>query len=246
MEYKYWYETLGDWTRYHPWRAPGNARLLDSCGLAGGSTKDNLAAGGMGNMTVAGKQGFPGSQLPPVQEKTVWKAGSTQEVRWGMFVNHGGGYQYRLCPKGEPLTEDCFQKTPLAFVGDRSWLVWANGHRAEIPATRVTEGTTPPGSAWTMNPIPACNSTSGGFQGAGCEAPQFPPPPGCNDTCWGYQRCSPMLPEEGPCNLVVMPDVADLVRVPRVPAGDYVVSWRWDCEQTSQVWSGCGDVTVVV
>ena len=26
--------------------------------------------------------------------------------------NHGGGYSYRLCPAGEKLTEECFQKHP--------------------------------------------------------------------------------------------------------------------------------------
>ena len=42
-----------------------------------------------------------------------------------------------------------------------------------------------------------------------------------------------------PCNKqqVVVP--AD------IPAGDYVVGWRWDCEMTSQVWSNCADITVV-
>ena len=29
-----------------------------------------------------------------------------------------------------------------------------------------------------------------------------------------------------------------------LPAGDYVVGWRWDCEMTAQVWAGCGDVSV--
>ena len=26
--------------------------------------------------------------------------------------------------------------------------------------------------------------------------------------------------------------------------GEYVLSWRWDCEQTPQVWNSCADVTV--
>lgn len=40
-------------------------------------------------------------------------------------------------------------------------------------------------------------------------------------------------------------NVVDTVRVPQVPAGDYVVSFRWDCEQTPQIWSQCSDVTIV-
>ena len=27
--------------------------------------------------------------------------------------------------------------------------------------------------------------------------------------------------------------------------GDYVLGFRWDCEQTSQVWASCADITVV-
>ena len=29
----------------------------------------------------------------------------------------GGGYQFRLCRKDETLTEECFMRTPLDFVG---------------------------------------------------------------------------------------------------------------------------------
>jgi len=28
----------------------------------------------------------------------VWKAGSVVETIWNVRANHGGGYQYRLCP----------------------------------------------------------------------------------------------------------------------------------------------------
>ena len=53
-------------------------------------------------------------------------------------------------------------------------------------------------------------------------------------------------------------------QVPDVPAGDYVVGWRcaslvhatrtrglmlrflrrWDCEESAQVWSSCGDISI--
>jgi hypothetical protein len=40
--------------------------------------------------------------------------------------------------------------------------------------------------------------------------------------------------------------VVDQVHVPAdLAAGDYVLSWRWDAEQTKQVWSQCADVHVV-
>merc|ERR1712113_1230862 len=37
----------------------------------------------------------------------------------------------------------------------------------------------------------------------------------------------------------------DLVEIPHdLPAGDYVLSWRHDSEQTAQVWATCADITV--
>lgn len=39
--------------------------------------------------------------------------------------------------------------------------------------------------------------------------------------------------------------VVDKVKVPDVPPGEYVVSFRWECEQTPQIWSQCSDVTIV-
>jgi hypothetical protein len=30
-----------------------------------------------------------------------------------------------------------------------------------------------------------------------------------------------------------------------LPAGEYVLSWRWDVEQSPQVWANCADITIV-
>lgn len=38
----------------------------------------------------------------------------------------------------------------------------------------------------------------------------------------------------------------DRVEVPAdIPPGAYVLSWRWDCEESAQVWQNCADVTIV-
>merc|ERR1712003_572828 len=37
--------------------------------------------------------------------------------------------------------------------------------------------------------------------------------------------------------------VMDEVNVPNTP-GEYVLSWRWDCEQTDQVWNSCADIVI--
>ena len=39
--------------------------------------------------------------------------------------------------------------------------------------------------------------------------------------------------------------VYDVLKVPAdLPAGEYVLGWRYDCEATAQVWSNCADVTL--
>ena len=60
---------------------------------------------------------------------------------------------YSLCPSGEPLTERCFQQTPLPFVGSHHTIRYLdNGTQFPIPATDVSEGTWPKGSSWRVNP----------------------------------------------------------------------------------------------
>ena len=56
----------------------------------------------------------------------MWVAGSVVEVGWTVQANHGGGYQYRLCPAHQNLTEECFQRTPLPFTDLQSFR-WADG-----------------------------------------------------------------------------------------------------------------------
>lgn len=39
--------------------------------------------------------------------------------------------------------------------------------------------------------------------------------------------------------------IIDLVQIPAdLPPGDYVLGFRWDCEQTPQIWQNCADVTI--
>jgi len=40
-------------------------------------------------------------------------------------------------------------------------------------------------------------------------------------------------------------EMVDKLKVPdNLAAGEYVLSWRWDCEETPQVWNSCADITV--
>ena len=108
---------VNDSYRYNPWRAPGYAPVNDACGMAGGAPKAGPGEGHFFPVPWA-KQGDLGSRvLPRTAPGTVWMAGDVVEVGWGIRYNHGGGYQYRLCPAGEPLTEECFARHPLPFYG---------------------------------------------------------------------------------------------------------------------------------
>ena len=41
-------------------------------------------------------------------------------------------------------------------------------------------------------------------------------------------------------------NIVDRVVVPEtLPAGDFLLSWRWDCEQSKQIWQNCADVRLV-
>lgn len=137
------------------------APVTDSCGTAGGVLpgQGEGSAGASYTPTVNAKVGDLGSKLPPLPTGTKWAAGSDVEVAWNHKAWHGGGYIYRLCPADQDLTEDCFDKMPLKFVGNAS-LRW-NGKGGEelsySPAARgweVSEGTLPLGSTWRKDPIP--------------------------------------------------------------------------------------------
>jgi len=249
--------------RYNPWRRPGSAPVDDACGRAGGTVPSH---GGPGeavfvNSTFASMGDFGSHVLPRAPSGTVWRAGDAVEVQWGIRYNHGGGYQYRLCPASETPSEACFQRTPLQFVRDQQALVWKNGTRLAIKGTWVDEGTTPAGSTWAMNPIPRIdfNSESSGqpagskgcaYNGtvvSGAKCRQFAPPCAWDDGWYSQPGTKGSVDVEGACSGDWTGGVvADKVQLPASLApGDYVLGWRWDCEESTQVWSNCADVTVL-
>jgi len=262
-------------SKHNPWLSPGLAPVANSCGLMGGGH------GCMGRVgwtcpTLPYPFATPGTDLPVVQH-TTWAPGSVQDVAWNIVANHGGGYAYRLCPRSANITEDCFQRHHLNFVGDTSWIQYSDdaSNRTAIPAVRVSHGTTPAGSTWTRNPIPACSGGTGGAMSLpGCATPQFKPPmdgdgpwtsPGDQWTRgtpgifgFGPGRCFQTafnITQEGFCSDAELHywqskfnfNIIDRVEVPSdLPPGDYLLSWRWDCEQTPQVWTNCADVSIRV
>ena len=193
-----------------------------------------------------------------------WKAGSVQNVSYSLSANHGGGFQWRVCPieflLNDTLDEGCF--TALDFVGDESWFVYKNDSDNEtqtIPFTPVrvsdanTNGVLPKGSTWTQIGLPACGDFA--TPDWNCDGPMFE-----NEISkagfWGGPEItsnistSPALfdimePLSARTDVHPIPfEIVDTIQVPKGMEGDYVLSWRWDSEQSSQVWTQCTIVTI--
>ena len=227
--------TEKDFHRF-PWSAPGTASVFSPCGAMGGYPKgcsgilmdelvtaekfgDLCPCDGIGRGTeYFGCGGFAYGGLAhqydwPNAPITEWKAGSVEEVAWWTpSAVHGGGYAYRLCKiplEGiSGLTEECFQNGQLDFFGDKHWIYYGTDHiesgsKTEANATRINEGTFPPGSMWTAVPFPYMS----------------------NDKDHGH--------------------VIDKVQIPSsLEPGEYVLSFRWDCKCTSQVFSSCANIQI--
>jgi len=146
--------------------------------------------------------------------------------------------------------------------------------RQEIPNDRLREGTYPVGSEWKRGPAPPCEfcdaadcsgeylslewercaaQCSGHGVPVGCPAglTQFPEPlPGVSGWPGHFGHdggTDPTVPTSNNEPGDYFPfSVVDKVLIPAdLEPGEYLVSWRWDCEQSSQVWLNCADVTVV-
>jgi len=193
-------------------------------------------------------------------DNPAWKAGSVQEVSYSLAANHGGGFQWRICPieflLNNTLDEGCFKA--LDFVGDTSWFVHMDNENVAhtIPFTPVrvsdtnTDGVLPKGSTWTQIGLPAC----GDFPFS-CDEPMFE-----NEISkagfWGgpelrfdnttspalFDIMEPFFTTTDSHNTPF--EIVDTIQVPKGMYGDYVLSWRWDSEQSSQVWTQCTIVTI--
>lgn len=228
---------------------------MSPCGIAGGGQTRHPENGASIPPGLA-PQGYDGRKIPE-GVTTEWALGSVQEVAWAIIANHGGGYAYRLCPKSIDATEECFQGNHLSFASEQSWIQYGDdkSNRTAFPATRVSEGTFPKGSVWTKNPIPACRGVpAGGVGTPECPGPLFEPPlPGLFG--YGMAACTKVKAGSGGrCSEEQREywtrkfnfNIIDKVYVPKdLKVGEYLLSFRWDCEQTPQIWSQCAHINIV-
>lgn len=105
----------------------------------------------------------------------------------------------------------------------------------------VSKGTIPENSMWRKIPLPR-TVNEWYMYGASFE-------PVCeeSDEC---KNSHYKTPEDGVCkcsgdwNDEV--EIMDKIHIPAtLKAGKYVLGWRWDCEESTQVWGSCSDVTIV-
>jgi len=279
-------------TAMNPWRAPGSAPVLGSgCGVAGGA---DVPMPNGGTAPEHYPQGMDGKDLPETKP-TLWQIGSTAEVAFAFFANHGGGYQYRLCRKGN-ISEECFQNNPLPFHGKQSWIQyadWAEGKHGRKVIDRILahpDDVIPKKSQWARNPIPSCfvcnqdhcgrsrpNLTERVTRVRYSSDPSlngtrvFMDPPQYGGDVWFKEEICRMSCAETPdkhglgaCDEVQFPSPADdlsgydfnghnafpysIVDNVEIPSalepGEYLLSWRWDCEQSSQIWQNCADISL--
>eukprot|EP01050_Picozoa_sp_SAG11_P017605 SAG11_NODE_2556_length_3223_cov_1.668054_3_plen_394_part_00 len=92
--------SAADATYFAPWRYPGSAPVIDSCGVAGGvyQWQGAASAGGDYQPTANAQRGDLGSKLPKMPSGTEWKAGEVVEVAWTHKAWHGGGCESATLP----------------------------------------------------------------------------------------------------------------------------------------------------
>ena len=150
----------GEWNKYMPWRAPGTSIPLDSCGIASGFLPSASVQYPHTFKDTSISQGMKGTALKQ-GSLAYWEPGKEVLVSFHLSVNHGGGYQYRVCPSKSPsVDEACFEAHPLKFASTNHVVVM-NGKNINVPAHDVVSGVRPAGHSWRKLPLPACNCDLG-------------------------------------------------------------------------------------
>merc|ERR1712125_3733 len=112
----------------------GKDPVMDPCGIASGFANPASYV----EVPKGYSGGQKGSEVLPASEPTYWKAGGTAQVGWGLSAQHGGGYSYRLCPKGSTISEECFQSNSLSFASKNSTMRFEDGSHADIKVPTST------------------------------------------------------------------------------------------------------------
>jgi len=207
-----------------PWNAPGTAPVYGPCGANGGKPFgcNDDGKGHFGDCCGDHCDHFAlGDNAENYHwhhaPATEWKAGSEQEVAWYVGANHAGGYSYRLC---KLPAEGIKGLTEECFQEMPLDFVgedqWVNYFKDRKTGHRTKQKAT--------------QTTEGTF------------PEG---SMW---RTNPIIPHMEPiCELESgRGHIIDNVMVPEdLEPGDYVLSFRWDCKCSPQIWGACANIKIV-
>ena len=213
----------------HPWMAPGSANIFSPCGVMGGlpngCNEDGEGYFGQvcndcncGCSCGAFAMGGRAEQYDwPQAPTTQMKAGSIEEVAWYIGqANHAGGYQYRLCKTPEGGISEL---TEECFQMNPLDFV---GDKQWIvyEKDRYTNYRTE---------IDAKRTTEGTY------------PLG---SMWTALDLIPINEEGGDFNLTAG-HIIDNIQIPSsLEPGKYVMSMRYDCKCTPEVFAFCANVEI--
>lgn len=169
---------------------------------------------GYGGVAIPQGTGTRKGSFLPPKTPVKWQAGFKAEVAWSVYSDHFGGYQYRVCP-----TDDFQPNTKtteqMEACFENNVLEFVTNNHEIRPITGGGKGTT----------IPAVDITTGVKPA---------------NKAW---RTNPITSGSTYYKTYTNWLIVDEVWTPKWP-GTYVLQWRWDCDQTSQVWTNCADITV--
>ena len=95
--------------------------------------------------------------------------------------------------------------------------------------------------ALIQDPIPACAGLGGGYSNTNpkcTEGTQFPAPA---EGLEGFGEIA-----SAPGTPTFLFSIVDRLQVPDdLAPGEYVLSFRWECEQTPQIWNTCASIIIL-
>ena len=146
----------------------------------------------------------------------TWTRGQNEEVYWKTGAGHQGGYAYRLCKVP--------QEGAIHLVTEKCFndghLKFAGDISWVYKGIGSEEDVYDP-SKWEAMPL--LRVTTGTFP-EGSEWAKIPVPKH-DDGGWG---------------------IKDLVEVPAdLEPGHYVLSFRWDCKKSPQIWNSCANINII-
>ena len=145
----------------------------------------------------------------------------------------------------------CFEDTTLNWIPNSQRVQYQDDVCSYVTMTEM-EKVGHKDRIWRFSPIPDTNQITLGGEGV-CtweSVEQFSNAMVEQEfiASFGAQDSSTMMCDSGPDQHGPKSwHVVDQVRVPAdLPAGEYLLSWRWDSYMADQLWTGCADVEIVI